>query len=46
MIDTIKNLHKHTDKLTQTYSIIFVANVREKTKGFTDYTGTSVSLNF
>lgn len=46
MLNKIKELNKGLQEYTEKCSIILVANVREKTMGFTDYTGTSVISEF
>jgi len=46
MLNKIKNLHSDVLAFKQKYIIILVANVREKTTNFKDYTGTSVVSEF
>lgn len=46
MLNKIKDICTILKTEKQKYSIFLVANVREKTKGFTDYNGTSVISEF
>lgn len=46
MLNKIKEIRKDLKGYINDYSIILVANVREKTSGFIDYQGTSVISEF